>query len=316
MAQKALAEQAAARRGRERLAEEELFGASTEDPTRETVSSRALAEQERQAKVREGLSEAEVFGGRGEPGYGYRETVAKQALTEDQRQSQVREDLAREELYGGTERTGGDPGRKTVAKQALDEEAAARGERMDLARGELVGQVDGEKTVASRALEDEQAARGERMALAREEMYGGRTIQTGPEAVRQETQAAKEARQRHALMEGELLGKYGGKDTKQREALEAELTGRYGEDDTFAARTQKRREDMDALARSLAAREAEASGGVNIAGIEPAMRSMIQDKTVRGLAGSTIGATERLPDGAGEGAGDGGAGDGGADLPA
>ena len=228
VAQKALAEQAAARRGRERLAEEELFGASTEDPTRETVSSRALAEQERQAKVREGLSEAEVFGGRGEPGYGYRETVAKQALTEDQRQSQVREDLAREELYGGTERTGGDPGRKTVAKQALEEERLARGERMDLAREELVGQVDGEKTVASRALEDEQAARGERMALAREEMYGGRTIQTGPEAVRQETQAAKEASQRHALMEGELLGKFEGKDTVQREALEAELTGRYG----------------------------------------------------------------------------------------
>jgi hypothetical protein len=40
---------------------------------------------------------------------------------------------------------------------------------------------------------------------------------------------------------------------------------------------------------------------VNIAGIEPAMRSMIQDETVRGLAGSTIGANERLPEADGAG---------------
>ena len=156
-------------------------------------------------------------------------------------------------------------------------------------------------TDRERFTEDQQAGRRAQQALT-EDLAGSLQRRQIEGALFRERVGERERfEQERDLAAAGLTGRLGEDDTLQRQALEAELTGRYGEDDTFAARTQKRQEDMDALARSLAAREAEASGGVNIAGIEPAMRRMIQDENIRGLAGSTIGATERLPEGDGAG---------------
>ena len=95
-------------------------------------------------------------------------------------------------------------------------------------------------------------------------------------------------------MEGELLGKFEGKDTVQREALEAELTGRYGEEDTFAARTQKKEEDYRSMAQALAARELYRQEGKSEAEklSDPVMRGIInsiQDPQMRrSLMGSDL----------------------------
>ena len=118
----------------------------------------------------------------------------------------------------------------------------------------------------------------------------------GPGNIKEETQAAKEARQRHALMEGELLGEYGDDRTLQKQALEAELTGRYGEEgeDTFAARTQKKEEDYRSMAQALAARELYRQEGKSEAEklSDPVMRGIInsiQDPQMRqSLMGSDL----------------------------
>ena len=162
---------------------------------------------------------------------------------------------------------------------------------MDLAKGELVGQIGGEDTVATKALEQERLDSLRRDRLLREEMYGGKM---GPGNIKEETQAAKEASQRHALMEGELLGEYGGDRTLQKEALEAELTGRYGEEDTFAARTQKKEEDYRSMSQALAARELQrVEGASDVEKLnDPIMRGIInsiQDPQMRrSLMGSDL----------------------------
>ena len=306
MAQKALTSEEEREQARMDLAQAELIG--DVDGT-ETVASRALREQERQAQRREDLAAAELYGGdprvtgqaetiaaralreetaarqgreklMEEELYGAslddptRQTVAKQALTEEERQAQRREDLAELELFGEEEGVpGGKPGRKTVSKQALEEEVAARGERMDLAKGELVGQIDGEDTVATKALEQDRLDSLRREKLTREEMYGGRM---GPGNIKEETQAAKEARQRHALMEGELLGEYGDDRTLQKEALEAELTGRYGGDLTVGEQRTRDQSDIDIAGRMLAISEAR-SKGANVDGLSAMLRQYIDD---------------------------------------
>ena len=277
---------------------------------------------------------------------GLRRTDARRAVLEQARLE--RERMRQQDRQFGEEGRRADRAlTEDLARSVQDRQIAAALHRervTDADRFELEGDVAragmGLTTQQAAALEDERAIRS---ALHRERVTDRERFTEDQRAGRRAQQALTEdlagSLQRRQIegalfrervgererfeQEGDLAaagltGRLGEDDTLQRQALEAELTGRYGEDeegqptDTFAARTQKRQEDMDALARSLAAREAEAAAGVNIAGIEPAMRSMIQDKNIRGLAGTTIGATERLPDGAG----DGGAGDGGADLPA
>ena len=280
--QKALEEEQLARGERMDIAREELYGGR--DFVGGVAGQETMAAGE--ARERRALAEAELTGT-----FDEQKTLGSQALAEDKRQAQAREGLATQELYGGEGMVAGVPGRKTVAEKTLEEQHAARLERTRLAEGELTGKIEGEATLGSQALAEEVAARKQRAGLAREEMYGGEGMVAGV--------PGRETLQRQ-IAEADITGRYGGKETMRREALEAEITGRYGEKDeegikadTFAARTQKRQEDMDALGRSLAAREAAARlTDLNISGIEPAMRSMISDPTVRGLAGSSLGTDE------------------------
>ena len=98
----------------------------------------------------------------------------------------------------------------------------------------------------------------------------------GPGNIKEETQAAKEASQRHALMEGELLGEYGGDRTLQKEALEAELTGRYGGDLTVGEQRTRDQFDIDIAGRMLAISEARRQGA-NVDGLSIMLRQYIDD---------------------------------------
>jgi hypothetical protein len=126
MAQRALAEDVAARQAQQELAGRQLD-----------------------------LSEAEVFGfdQPEQPGLQGRSTMRQRALAEDIAARQAQQDLAREEIYGGVA-----DGPQTLRQQALAEDIAARQERGELAQAELYGGPEGEAQTLQQQLVESQLA--------------------------------------------------------------------------------------------------------------------------------------------------------------